>query len=56
MNMSSSFMGPAVMPSGGSEERARYSLKRRFAAVEAMVAEWMERERGGEWSGVGGLR
>ena len=31
-NMSSSVTGPAVIPSGGSEESALYSLKRRFAA------------------------
>lgn len=35
-NMSSSLMGPAVMPSGGSEERDLYSLKRRFEADEAI--------------------
>jgi hypothetical protein len=37
MNMSSSLTGPAVMPSGGSLESMRYSLKRRFEADEAMV-------------------
>lgn len=37
--MSSSVTGPAVMPSGGSEERALYSLNRRFAAGFDMVWE-----------------
>lgn len=36
-NMSSSERGPAVMPSGGSEERPLYSLKRRFEAEDVMV-------------------
>lgn len=35
--MSSSDIGPAVMPSGGSEESALYSLKRRLEALDAMV-------------------
>lgn len=35
--MSSSVTGPAVMPSGGSEESDLYSLKRRFAAGFDMV-------------------
>jgi hypothetical protein len=30
-------MGPAVMPSGGSLERALYSLKRRLEAEDAML-------------------
>ena len=36
-NMSSSVTGPAVMPSGGSEERPRYSLKRRLEAEEEAI-------------------
>jgi hypothetical protein len=36
-NMSSSLTGPAVMPSGGSEERDLYSLKRRLDAEDAIV-------------------
>src|SRR5436190_4619132 len=35
--MLSSLTGPAVIPSGGSWERVRYSLKRRFAASEDVV-------------------
>ena len=36
--MSSSEMGPALMPSGGEEVRARYSEKRRReATVEAIL-------------------
>jgi hypothetical protein len=36
-NMSSSLTGPAVMPSGGSDARALYSLKRRLEAGLAIV-------------------
>jgi hypothetical protein len=36
-NMSSSLTGPAVMPSGASDESILYSLKRRFEAEEAML-------------------
>lgn len=35
--MSSSETGPAVIPSGGSEERERYSLKRRREAEEVAI-------------------
>jgi hypothetical protein len=38
-NMSSSLTGPAVRPSGGSEESALYSLKRRLEAEDAMLCE-----------------
>lgn len=39
-NMSSSFTGPAVMPSGGEVSRARYSENSRFEATEVvMIAE-----------------
>ncbi len=37
MNRSSSVMGPAVMPSGGSEVRRRYSWKRRFEATDVAI-------------------
>jgi hypothetical protein len=37
--MSSSLTGPAVRPSGGSEESALYSLKRRLEAEDAMLCE-----------------
>ena len=35
--MSSSETGPAVMPSGGEEVRARYSEKRRREATEVAI-------------------
>lgn len=38
-NRSSSFIGPAVMPSGGSLVRVRYSVKSRF---EATVVDMLE--------------
>ena len=51
MKRSSSETGPAVMPSGGSEVRRRYSWKRRLeATVEAMVGV----EGGGGGGGGGG--
>lgn len=37
MNRSSSVMGPAVMPSGGSEVKRRYSWKRRFEATDVAI-------------------
>lgn len=43
MNMSSSVTGPAVMPSGGSEENDLYSLNRRLAAGLDMVCAVKER-------------
>ena len=47
---SSSLIGPAVMPSGGSCVRCLYSWKRRFDATDVMFAcldrRWMERVYG----------
>ena len=50
--MSSSLTGPAVMPSGGSFESMRYSLKRRFEAEDAMLC--VDRKRGCTGGGEGG--
>ena len=38
--MSSSVMGPAVMPSGGDWDRVLYSWKRRLEAREAAIVFW----------------
>ena len=47
--MSSSEMGPAVMPSGGLEVRDLYSTKRRLdATLEAIVVGIWEAHQGGE--------
>lgn len=40
INMSSSVVGPAVMPSGGSLVRLRYSTRRRFWAWDWDILGW----------------
>lgn len=54
MKMSSSEMGPAVMPSGGEEVRVRYSWKRRLDAIDDAIVEggwWLRWCGGGEGGG-----
>lgn len=56
MNRSSSVMGPAVMPSGGSEVRRRYSWKRRFEATDVAIVFGGCFEFGGGFGLMGGRR
>ena len=51
--MSSSETGPAVMPSGGEEVRARYSEKRRREATEVAISRGLELL---DWGVGGGFR